>query len=120
MKAIKMITLTYIMISFLGVSYFDLVVSSEDTTVSIDGNNTKNSDYMIKKSMSKDDLIILIANYTNEINTTKKEVYAQEILNAKTSDVSDMSALFNFMFYFDYDTSLKSQDDFLLKKSTEY
>ena len=44
--------------------------------------------------ITKAGLTTLIDNYTNEVNATQKAIYADEIINANVSQVTDMSQLF--------------------------
>ena len=54
---------------------------------------------------TKAELTTLINNYTNESNATQKAIYADEIINANTSQITDMSRLFNSKFTFNLDIS---------------
>ena len=55
--------------------------------------------------ITKTDLSTLITNYTNEANATQKAIYENEIINANTSSITDMSNLFDNKSTFNLDIS---------------
>lgn|GEM_PF-5013925 len=62
-------------------------------------------EYVVSASMTRGDLDTLIENYTDETDATLKAAYAQEIINADTSSITDMSGLFSWNSTFNLDIS---------------